>query len=304
MQINHLPTSAGIYQIVNDANGKTYVGSAVNIRKRVTFHVATLQNNTHHSIKLQRAWNKYGEPSFISRVLEEVDSPEQLLEREQYWIDTLQSVKNGYNVAPKAGSTLGLVYTREMLENTYGEYQGYDGFLDPDGNPVGTIVNLEQFSKERGLSPSAMNKVYRGKVPSHHGWTHINSVNKSNHPKHWQEYPGWISPDGQATTIVNMRAFCLENGLDQPSMWKVMQGKYPQHKGWRYPAGGYVPKERASSRFHGFISPEGIQVVIDNLPAFCEANGLINSHMYRLTYGERKTHRGWTYNPSLEIEKE
>ena len=55
---------SGIYKIVNTVNGKKYVGSAVDIKRRWQAHKLRLRKNNHHSPKLQNAWNKHGESSF------------------------------------------------------------------------------------------------------------------------------------------------------------------------------------------------------------------------------------------------
>ena len=93
--------------IKNSINGKRYVGSAECFRVRWKLHRSQLNGGRHHSQKLQRAWEKYGRASFEFTILEEVDVAN-LIEREQYWLDKLRAVKVGYNVAPNAGSSLGL----------------------------------------------------------------------------------------------------------------------------------------------------------------------------------------------------
>lgn len=110
----------------------------------------------------------------------------------------------------------------------------YEGFVDPNGDRVGPITNLEKFSRERDLDPSGMRKVYRGKAPSYRGWTHVDSVNHKHAPKRVRTYHGFIDPDGKQRVITNLRGFCRENGLDHPTMYKVLQGKARQHKGWTY----------------------------------------------------------------------
>lgn len=101
--------SSCIYSIRNTFNGKAYVGSAVNFLSRKRCHLNRLRYNRHHSILLQRAWEKHGEGVFEFVVLEEVVDRSNLIEREQHWIDTLRSADPawGYNIAPKAGSRLG-----------------------------------------------------------------------------------------------------------------------------------------------------------------------------------------------------
>ena len=55
----------GIYKIVNSVNGKTYVGQSQNIKKRVAEHFRLLRNGKHNNPRLQNAFNKYGEDSFV-----------------------------------------------------------------------------------------------------------------------------------------------------------------------------------------------------------------------------------------------
>ena len=113
----------GVYQIRNLKNGKLYIGSAAQVggfHGRWKDHRSQLKRNCHHSIKLQRAWNKYGEASFIFEILEECE-PELCIEREQYYLDTLLFAscddsrfnRLGYNICRVAGSSLGIKYTEE-----------------------------------------------------------------------------------------------------------------------------------------------------------------------------------------------
>lgn len=101
--------SAGIYMIRHLANGKRYVGSASDCAGRKGTHLYQLRMGRHHSIILQRAWNKYGEDAFVFEIVETVENVALLIEREQFWIDHFGSAcpGRGYNVAPKAGSRRG-----------------------------------------------------------------------------------------------------------------------------------------------------------------------------------------------------
>jgi group I intron endonuclease len=97
--------SAGIYQIINIANGKIYVGSALSFQKRWWVHLCELRHNKHHNDHLQKAWNKYGASSFKFEILE-VCQPEDLITIEQYYLDWLEPFEKpdqrGYNIAHSA----------------------------------------------------------------------------------------------------------------------------------------------------------------------------------------------------------
>lgn len=110
---------AGIYAIHNMVNRKRYVGSAVSLYDRLYNHIWHLQEcDKHRNIKLLNAWRKYKLSAFSLEVLEIVESPECLIEREQFWIDKLDAVASGYNLSPKAGSNLGRTFdsnTRQKI---------------------------------------------------------------------------------------------------------------------------------------------------------------------------------------------
>lgn len=112
----HILAASGIYAIVNKVNGKRYVGSAVDLKRRWRRHRWLLTRGEHHSKKLQHAWDKHGSESFSFVILESVVDLRALTDREQFWIDSHQTVgKNGYNICPTAGSILGVKRSPETL---------------------------------------------------------------------------------------------------------------------------------------------------------------------------------------------
>lgn len=102
----------GIYSITHLPSGNVYVGSAVRLDKRFAQHYSALKRGAHTNIKLQRAWSKYGEASFSFAVIEYVQDVTTLIQQEQLWIDSLHAL-DGYNVAPRAGSSLGRTASEE-----------------------------------------------------------------------------------------------------------------------------------------------------------------------------------------------
>lgn len=114
------PAQAGIYHIVNRQDGKTYVGSAVNIATRWADHRKLLQANKHHgkfgNIHLQRAWNRDGAQSFDFIIVEIVTDLTILVIREQAHIDAIPPALR-YNICPTAGNCLGRVVSEEGRRN-------------------------------------------------------------------------------------------------------------------------------------------------------------------------------------------
>lgn len=101
----------GIYKIVNKINQKSYIGSSVRLVYRHKRHLSDLRTNQHHSIALQRAYNKYGESNFEFTIIEYCNDSN-ILEREQYYIDNL---KPEYNICKIAGNCLGVKHSEETI---------------------------------------------------------------------------------------------------------------------------------------------------------------------------------------------
>jgi group I intron endonuclease len=88
----------GVYRWLNKVNGKSYIGSSVNIRRRQREHIRELIAGIHANAKLQHAWNKYGSAAFEFEML--AFCPEEdLLWQEQMAINAFDAVRSGYNIA-------------------------------------------------------------------------------------------------------------------------------------------------------------------------------------------------------------
>ena len=81
----------GAYKITCTGNNKFYIGSSKDICNRWLHHLSDLRLGKHHSIYLQRSYNKYGEESITFSVLHRMDEyNEQLLRLlEYYYIEEL-----------------------------------------------------------------------------------------------------------------------------------------------------------------------------------------------------------------------
>lgn len=95
---------AGVYQIYNEETNKRYIGSSIDIERRLKEHKRNLKANKHSNQHLQNAWNKYQE-YLIFEALEYCE-PDQCLKLEQQYIDYYDSANRefGYNIDSQAAS--------------------------------------------------------------------------------------------------------------------------------------------------------------------------------------------------------
>lgn len=115
-----------IYQILNIINGKFYIGHTNNYDIRWWEHERKLKVGKHDNPYLQRAWLKYGKDAFEFIIIELVELNE-LLHREQFWIDNLGACDNqlGYNINPDAlrpPSGLGKKRTTEQKARIFSSF--------------------------------------------------------------------------------------------------------------------------------------------------------------------------------------
>lgn len=102
----------GIYKIENIVDGKSYIGSSVNVSARKYKHFWMLKKGVHDNNHLQHSYNKFGEESFKFEILEYCPDYE-LISRENYHIIKYKSSDSnfGYNLAT----------VNEFRRNTYND---------------------------------------------------------------------------------------------------------------------------------------------------------------------------------------
>jgi hypothetical protein len=106
----------------------------------------------------------------------------------------------------------------------------YDGFIDPEGNTIGSVRNLAAFCRENNLEKSHMVAVAHGRLYSHRGWTYNNGREK----RGFKTYRGFINPQGERVTIINLQSFCRSNNLNPVHMRNLISGERKSHKGWKW----------------------------------------------------------------------
>jgi hypothetical protein len=102
---------SGIYLWRNKINGKIYIGSSINLSKRLKnyFNISYLTSLKDYMI-IYKVLLVYDFDNFTLEILEYCD-PSILIEREQYYLDLL---KPEYNVLKIAGSSFGYKHSEEI----------------------------------------------------------------------------------------------------------------------------------------------------------------------------------------------
>ncbi len=129
---------AGIYKIRNIINNKVWIGSSVNIIKRLSNHWGGLLKNK-NSPHLQASFNKYGAKAFEWSIVKEVATIIKAIPKEQkktlkknilFWeqtyLDSYESYnpEKGYNISPTAGSCLGIKQSEKHKERISASNKG------------------------------------------------------------------------------------------------------------------------------------------------------------------------------------
>ena len=179
----------GIYKITNVINEKHYVGSAVNVKKRIITHKRLLKTNTHFNNHLQSSYNKHGINNFIYEIIE-ITKKENMIEHEQYWIDKLEANNNskGYNKRIIAASNLGIEASDETKEKLRISHLGNKRSpeaqikitasqnkkicqFDMNGNYIQTYDSLKEAANSIGVNyASGISACARRKIPSSNGY--------------------------------------------------------------------------------------------------------------------------------------
>lgn len=79
-----LPRICGVYKITCSRNGRSYIGSSENCRRRWNEHQSKLRHGAHQCRGLQMDWQRYGRGAFTFEVVEECE-PTDLLTIEAHW---------------------------------------------------------------------------------------------------------------------------------------------------------------------------------------------------------------------------
>lgn len=106
--------SGVIYLIHCSETDKVYVGSTISPRQRKAAHFHNLRRGTHHSIHLQRAFDRHRENAFYFEIVENVEEECFLHAREQFWV--WRFVDRLYNVGLITGAPIGIKRSQPVID--------------------------------------------------------------------------------------------------------------------------------------------------------------------------------------------
>lgn len=157
-----------IYSILNNLNGKRYIGQSVN-KFNIRYSGGKWWLKTHNSY-LKRSVEKHGLTNFTVEILEEnIKTIEELNEREVYFIKLYNSLHpNGYNF-----TTGGWGHWKHCDEycDTISKFHHKDKVkLQSPWGEIFEIQNIAKFCRDHRLSPGCVGTVLKGKSEHTQGW--------------------------------------------------------------------------------------------------------------------------------------
>ena len=233
----------GVYEIINIENGRSYVGSSVNIKRRWREHVGKLRKGIHPNKHLQRAWNNDGEGAFSFCVLERINTRRNLRDREQFYLDILFDVDgNSYNIGKDArASMLGIIPSEESRRK-----MSISGYNRPPMSEE-TKQKIGKWSKNWKRPPEVGKKISQSLMgkkqsPEHReknrqarlGVKQSEETKRKKAESIAKPYPAFIHRDtGEIIPAGhNLTRLSREKGLSSGMMRLVKLGKQLHHRGW------------------------------------------------------------------------
>ena len=114
---------SGIYIIRNKIDKRVYIGSAVDLMRRYRKHMGRFERGTNNR-KLQKFVREYGSDNLTFKLLELVPETNNLVKREQFYLDKYKAATKGFNSYKVADSTLGSEMPQSHKDKTSARMMG------------------------------------------------------------------------------------------------------------------------------------------------------------------------------------
>lgn len=212
--------------IKNIINNNCYIGSTINFQNRARRHFNSLERKDHHSLYLQRAWNKYGKNNFIFEIIRLVNNKNKLEKIEQKFLDKIKPV---YNISKLSNKSILSKEGRKRI----GLAKSKTYIITYPNNKEKTIKNLRQFCFKHKLSSQLMCHVCSGKQSNHKGYK-CRYINDKKHKFKFKiNLKTYLIKFNNKIIKTNMlHKFCVQNNLNYSHMIEVSKNIRKHHKGY------------------------------------------------------------------------
>jgi len=292
---------SGIYKIANKLNGRIYVGSAKEFKRRWSQHTSSLRNQKHQNKFFQADFNKCGEEAFVFEVIEVTEGKtkeERLLVEEAYIKQYYDSGDRCYNLCDRAISREG--YPSKDPEKTKQKQSEAQKkrYENPEVRQKQSEISKAMWQRPEHIEKMKAIASSPEKLDKFHQTCHtMESKRKVGEQlaKYWGKI---ISPTGEVYDITNLNRFCVDHGLIKQSMIQVFNGEVYQAHGWRLYSEGlagvpYSAVEHQRGKEFEIVSPDGTLYCSRNVWEFCRVHGLQQGNLNKVLLGKRKSHKGW-----------
>ena len=209
-----------IYMILNNVNGKVYIGQALNSKRRLYKHKYDLRRGKHSNPHLQSAWNKYGESSFTFMVVEKCDD-DYLDFAERSWIKSCDSTnrKKGYNL--EEGGTNGYKVLEETKQKISAKNSGKN-------NPFYGKKHSAESRKRMSESRSGEKNYWHSSNLTDEKREKLSERFKGEKNPQWgksiiDEYGGVWFVKTMASTGITRQEFCRYLGIDKITLYRYLK---------------------------------------------------------------------------------
>ncbi len=178
--------SSAIYAIISLTDQSRYVGSTARLDKRPDEHWRALSTGRHFNRGLQAAYRKHGANNFAFVVLEWIDDPATLADRESQFLANAMRAGHAFNTSTATKVSRGHKLSAETRQRqsrarTGKKRPGFGAkiaplvskdycFISPTGEVVETR-GLRGLCDQHKLNVGNMSSVARGRLNQHKGWT-------------------------------------------------------------------------------------------------------------------------------------
>ncbi|MEH2393870.1 MAG: GIY-YIG nuclease family protein [Nostoc sp.] len=246
----------GVYIIRCKINNFIYIGSASGIkgfRKRATFHRWTLNHGKHHSPILQNHFNKYGIDAFTFEIALVCPS-EKCLDFEQVFLDA-----NGvgyHNKSYNINPSAICLYPGKR--NGVSKLKGRKASVETRQRISIALTGIKRSEEVKRIASEARIGIKRSPEAVAKTAAKLRGIKRP---------PGLME---------NLRKFNVDNPLSPEIRKKIAQ-----------------TATEANSKDYIVTSPDGEDIDVKNLSAFCRHHNLTSTHMIDCAKGRYLSHAGW-----------